>query len=101
MARKHFYFWLKSKDHLSNLLTFQPMQSENYQLEPLAIAPKYSLGCDTNSMIVKASDQSSKKLCCPFCDKMVSKLSRHLEAIHKLEPDVQKFMSLEKGKLVC
>lgn len=79
----------------------QPIRSTgNHQPVSLSIAPKHSLGCDNIRMIVKTSDQKSKKLCCPFCDKPVAKLARHLGAVHKREADVQKFLSLEKGKLV-
>ncbi|XP_037051791.1 uncharacterized protein LOC119085480 [Bradysia coprophila] len=59
--------------------------------------PKDQLGCDIRDMYMKTSDQSAKKLCCPFCQKLFIKLARHMEVKHYQQPDVQKFMKLPKG----
>ncbi|KAJ6639449.1 hypothetical protein Bhyg_12194, partial [Pseudolycoriella hygida] len=54
--------------------------------------------CDNTNMFVKpAATKGAKKLCCPFCDKLFSKLARHLATMHKNEPDVKKFVALPKG----
>lgn len=57
--------------------------------------------CDNTQMFVRpSSDKHKKKLCCVFCLKLVSKLARHLEIMHKKEPEVKKFVKLPKGKLL-
>lgn len=48
-------------------------------------------------MFVRTSDQKRKKLACPYCNKLVCKLSRHVEMMHKNEKDVQKMKSFPKG----
>ncbi|KAJ6639451.1 hypothetical protein Bhyg_12196 [Pseudolycoriella hygida] len=63
----------------------------------VSIKPKNILGCDNSTMFLRTSDQSGKKLCCPFCEKLYSKLARHMEAKHSEEVDVKKFLSLPKG----
>lgn len=65
--------------------------------ETVYIKPKHALGCDNSLMFVKTSDQPGKKLCCPFCDKLVSKLAKHMETKHNQEPDVEKFLNFPKG----
>lgn len=44
--------------------------------------------CDTTKMFVRTSDQKRKKLPCPYCMKLVCKLSRHVKTKHKNEKDV-------------
>ncbi|KAG4069834.1 hypothetical protein HA402_010388 [Bradysia odoriphaga] len=59
---------------------------------------KFQIGCDNSHMFVETSDcPSTKRLCCPFCDKLFIKLARHMEDKHKTEEDVKKFMSFPKG----
>ncbi|XP_037049773.1 uncharacterized protein LOC119084041 [Bradysia coprophila] len=48
-------------------------------------------------MFVQTSDQKGKKLCCPFCWKLVCKLSRHVTTIHKDEEQVQKLVAIPQG----
>ncbi|XP_043284902.1 uncharacterized protein [Venturia canescens] len=54
---------------------------------------------DNMSMIVQTSDEkkTDKKYLCKYCKKLYHKLARHLESVHKDEPDVQKFLVLPKG----
>lgn len=51
---------------------------------------------DDRKLIVKTSKDAgfSKKYFCPYCKTLQSKFPRHLERIHKNEPDVKKFMGL-------
>lgn len=66
--------------------------------ESVMVKPKFKTGCDNSVMFVKTSCcKSAKKLCCPFCDKLYSKLAKHMEVKHKIEPDVQRFLSFPKG----
>ncbi|XP_037033027.1 uncharacterized protein LOC119072014 [Bradysia coprophila] len=66
--------------------------------DSLIIKPKFQIGCDNSTMFVETSDcPSTKRLCCPFCDKLYIKLARHMENKHKTEEDVKKFMCLPKG----
>lgn len=41
------------------------------------------------SLRKECSYDTSKKYCCPYCEKMGSKLSRHLATVHKNEPEVK------------
>lgn len=65
--------------------------------ESVSIKPKHTRGCDKRLMYVMCSDQNAKKLCCPFCDKLFTKLARHMETKHNEEEDVKRFLSFPKG----
>lgn len=55
--------------------------------------------CDDRDMYVEASDSVKLKLSmCPYCKKLQSQFTRHLELVHKTEEDVKKFCFLPKGK---
>lgn len=66
-------------------------------LPSVTIKPNVGLGCDNRDMYMMTSDQSIKKLCCPFCKKLCIKLARHMEVMHSQETDVKKFMECPKG----
>lgn len=68
--------------------------------EPDNIKPKHTRGCDKSVMSVEFSDESTKKLCCPYCDKLVVKLARHMEVKHKEEQEVKRFLSFPKGNYI-
>jgi len=56
--------------------------------------------CDDKNMYVETSDNPKlKKSMCPYCKKLQTQFSRHLETLHKTEEDVKKFCFLPKGKL--
>ncbi|KYM96449.1 hypothetical protein ALC62_12893 [Cyphomyrmex costatus] len=47
-------------------------------------------------MYVDKSNTKSKQHCCIFCLKLQSQLARHLETVHRDEPEVKKFSILPK-----
>jgi len=55
--------------------------------------------CDDTNLRVEYSKPrgTNKQNFCHYCKKMQSKISRHLERVHKNEKDVQKFTALPKG----
>lgn len=55
--------------------------------------------CDNTKLHVEYSKPRgiNKQNFCYYCKKMQSKISRHLERVHKNEKDVQKFTALPKG----
>lgn len=56
--------------------------------------------CDDRNMYVEISDsRKSKRSMCPYCKKLQTQFTRHLETIHKTEEDVKKMRYLPKGKL--
>lgn len=64
------------------------------------VAPTYApLNVDSSSHTITTvlQDKDKKKNYCMYCNKLVAKLPRHLEAIHQAEEDVQKLSSLPKG----
>lgn len=56
---------------------------------------------DKSKMFVDTSDKKGKKLCCPYCFKLVCKLTRHVQDIHGDETDVQKLIAIPKGSFTC
>lgn len=56
--------------------------------------------CDDRNMYVETSDKpKSKRNMCPYCKKLQTQFTRHLESVHKTEADVEKFRHLPKSKL--
>lgn len=57
---------------------------------------------DNTKMYVQTSNNKNRKkhLCCIFCKKLVLKLARHLEGVHKDELEIQKLLKLPKGNLL-
>ena len=55
-------------------------------------------GCNDENMYIDKSNKS-KQNCCIFCMKSQSKLARHLERMHRNEPEVKKFAILPKRNL--
>jgi len=57
--------------------------------------------CDNTNLRVEHSKPRgiNKQNFCYYCKKMQSKISRHLERVHKNEKNVQKFTALPKGIL--
>ncbi|XP_029175402.1 uncharacterized protein LOC114943848 [Nylanderia fulva] len=55
--------------------------------------------CDDTNLQVKCSNPkgTGKQNFCYYCKKMQSKISRHLERVHKNEEEVKKFAALPKG----
>ncbi|XP_011702592.1 PREDICTED: uncharacterized protein LOC105458763 isoform X2 [Wasmannia auropunctata] len=53
--------------------------------------------CDDTNLVVPTSHEKGKQYFCFYCKKFQSKLSRHLENIHKNEANVKKFISFPKG----
>ena len=45
-----------------------------------------------------SSQAYSKKHFCIYCKKLITKIARHYENVHKLETDVKKFTCLPPGK---
>lgn len=66
----------------------------------LNVSDKAACGArDNTDLTVQTSDEkkSNKKYLCMYCTKMYSKLPRHLEHVHRNEPDVKKFSALPPG----
>ncbi|XP_039304119.1 uncharacterized protein LOC113005529 isoform X2 [Solenopsis invicta] len=53
--------------------------------------------CNDETMHVETSNKPRKEHCCVFCGKMQKQLARHLENVHRNEPDVKKFAALPKN----
>ena len=54
--------------------------------------------CNDEMMHVETSNmKSQKRNYCIFCTKLQSQLARHLETVHRNEPDVKKFSVLPKN----
>lgn len=59
-----------------------------------------SATCNDDELVVsvsKATGGGDKVNVCIFCNKKQKKIARHLESVHKNEPDVKKFRDLPKG----
>jgi len=53
--------------------------------------------CNDENMYVETSNAKSvKQNYCLFCSKLQTQLARHLETVHRNEPDVKKFAILPK-----
>jgi len=53
--------------------------------------------CNDETMQVEAFNKSRKQNYCIFCGKLQKQLARHLENVHRNEPDVKKFAVLPKN----
>lgn len=54
--------------------------------------------CDDENLNVATSDKKViKRNYCMFCSKLQTQLARHLETVHRNEPDVKKFSNLPKN----
>ena len=53
--------------------------------------------CNDEIMHVETSNKLRKEHSCVFCGKMQKQLARHLENVHRNEPDVKKFAALPKN----
>ncbi|XP_044757076.1 uncharacterized protein LOC123315447 [Coccinella septempunctata] len=53
---------------------------------------------DAKTKLVKASDSGTKKYSCKYCNKLVAKLARHIETVHKDEEEVKKLSLINKTK---
>lgn len=73
------------------------MIAENEDASPWKIDIQSHQGCDDVDMFVPTSDSKAKRYCCFYCLKRVAKLVRHLETVHKSEPDVKIFRGLPIG----
>ncbi|XP_067215704.1 uncharacterized protein [Linepithema humile] len=60
-----------------------------------------TFGCKEDNLYIPFSQPKGlqKKNFCYYCKKFQSKIARHLENVHKLEPEVKKFLLLPKGNL--
>lgn len=61
-----------------------------------------TFGCKEDNLYVPFSQPKGlqKKNFCYYCKKFQSKIARHLENVHKLEPEVKKFSLLPKVKFL-
>lgn len=57
-----------------------------------------SLLKNQEKVTVESSDCGSKSYACPFCEKLIKKLPRHLEAVHQDNPEVKKISSIPKNR---
>ncbi|XP_066585722.1 uncharacterized protein [Prorops nasuta] len=54
---------------------------------------------NSEKVVVQHSSDGTKKNCCFYCNKFYSKLSRHLETVHREEVDVKRFAVLPKNNV--
>lgn len=61
-----------------------------------------TFGCREDNLHISFSQSKGlqKKNFCYYCKKFQSKIARHLENMHKLEPEVKKFLLLPKGDYI-
>lgn len=61
-----------------------------------------TFGCREDNLFVPFSKPKGlqKKNFCYYCKKFQSKIARHLENVHKSEPEVKKFILLPKGNIL-
>lgn len=57
--------------------------------------------CDNSQMTVETSGNNAKgkRYCCLYCLERFPKLPRHLESVHKEEPEVKALLALPKSKI--
>ena len=55
--------------------------------------------CDVNVVTRDTGKKWDKKHACKFCGKLVTKISMHLQRVHKGEPEVIKVMMMKKGSV--
>lgn len=75
---------------------------KNYSESLIDISSVNTFGCKEDNMSVPFSQPKGlkKKNFCYYCKKFQSKIARHLENVHKLEPEVKKFLLLPKGDYI-
>ncbi|XP_071650847.1 uncharacterized protein [Temnothorax longispinosus] len=70
----------------------------NSTLNLTSCLSKVAVWDDRNMYVETSNNPKSKKLSmCPYCKKLQTQFTRHLEWIHKNEEDVKKFSLLPKG----
>ncbi|XP_039302367.1 uncharacterized protein LOC120359603 isoform X2 [Solenopsis invicta] len=74
---------------------------KNSSVSLIDISSVNAFGCREENLSIPFSQPKGlqKKNFCYYCKKFQSKIARHLENVHKLEPEVQKFILLPKGNL--
>jgi hypothetical protein len=72
---------------------------KNSSVSLIDISSVNTFGCREENLSIPFSQSKGlqKKNFCYYCKKLQSKIARHLENVHKLEPEVQKFILLPKG----
>ena len=86
----------------SSLLIQQPLRntsynsSDNFDVSASANEPGMQAPDDTKLSVEhsRGPSGSGKKHCCFYCKKIISKLSRYLESVHKDRIEVKKFINL-------
>lgn len=74
--------------------------NDNSSKSLMDISSIKTFGCREDNLSIPFSEPKGlqKKNFCYYCKKFQSKIARHLENMHKSEPEVKKFLLLSKGK---
>lgn len=97
------YCYSNSKDSIEENISVQSYPTEFNNIIKNSLETSLNIFgqkiCDDTNLHVKYSNLrgTGERNFCYYCKKMQSKISRHLERIHKDEEEVKKFTALPKG----
>lgn len=79
---------------------FSTNNEKNSSESVIDISSVNTFGCKEDDLHVPFSQPKGlqKKNFCYYCKKFQSKIARHLETVHKMEPEVNKFLLLPEGE---